>query len=89
MIMIEPSTHAKIATGPAMWVALNAPNSHPEPMIEPTPAKSRPTGPTCRRSPLVASSAAYSTRRSESALVDTAIVTHLLAWGVDPHVRWH
>ncbi len=66
MTMIEPSSQAKIAMGPAMWVALNAPNSQPEPMIEPTPANSRPTGPTCRRRPLVASSAAYSTRNPES-----------------------
>jgi hypothetical protein len=56
--MTEPSSQAKIATGPAMWVALNAPNNHPDPMIEPTPANSRPTGPTCLRRPLVASSAA-------------------------------
>jgi hypothetical protein len=49
-------SRTKIATGPAIRVALNAPNSQPDPMMEPTPAKSRPTGPRWRFSPLVASS---------------------------------
>jgi hypothetical protein len=57
MIMTAPMTHEKIATGPAIAEALNAPNNQPDPMIEPTPAKSSPIGPTCRFRPLVASSA--------------------------------
>ena len=36
MIMTAPMTHEKIAAGPAMADAFSAPNSHPEPMIEPT-----------------------------------------------------
>ena len=37
--------HEKIAAGPAIAAAFIAPNSQPEPMIDPTPAKSRPTVP--------------------------------------------
>jgi hypothetical protein len=40
-----------IAAGPAIWDAVSAPKSHPEPMIEPTPANSSPSRPTSRRSP--------------------------------------
>ena len=38
-----------IAAGPASTDALSAPKSHPDPMIDPTLAKSRPVTPTCRR----------------------------------------
>src|SRR5689334_15757308 len=40
-----------IAAGPAVIEALNAPNSQPEPMMEPMLAKRSPTTPTCRLSP--------------------------------------
>src|SRR6478735_3740949 len=48
MMRIAPKTHDRIEAGPACCEALRAPKSHPEPMIEPTLAKSRPTTPTCR-----------------------------------------
>jgi hypothetical protein len=44
--------------GPCDVGGLERAERHPDPMIEPTPANSRPTGPTCLRRPLVASSAA-------------------------------
>ncbi len=42
-------TQDRIADGPASWDAVSAPNSHPEPMIEPTLANSRPMTPMSRR----------------------------------------
>ena len=48
--MTPAMSHEKIAAGPAMTEALNAPKSQPEPMIEPTLAKSSPTTPTWRLS---------------------------------------
>ena len=39
-----------MAAGPAAWEALSAPKSQPDPMIEPTLAKSSPTTPTWRLS---------------------------------------
>ena len=47
--MIAPITHEMIAAGPASVAAVSAPNSQPEPMIEPTLAKSSPTTPMSRR----------------------------------------
>jgi hypothetical protein len=56
MIMIPPRTQERIAAGPAIVDALSAPNSQPEPMIDPTPAKSSAVRPMCRCRPLVSSS---------------------------------
>ncbi|MCW0460841.1 hypothetical protein NB717_001909 [Xanthomonas sacchari] len=44
-----PSTQAQIAPGPASPAARQAPNSQPEPMIEPRPVSIRANGPTSRR----------------------------------------
>ncbi len=41
-----PSAHETTAAGPASLEAFSAPNSHPEPMMDPTLAKSSPTTPT-------------------------------------------
>jgi hypothetical protein len=46
MIITPPRTQEMIAAGPASWEASSAPNSQPEPMIEPTPANSSPVRPT-------------------------------------------
>ena len=43
MIMTPPIAQEMIAAGPAAVDAFSAPNSQPEPMIEPTPANSSPT----------------------------------------------
>ena len=57
MIITPPRTQERIAAGPASCAdASSAPNSQPEPMIEPTPANSSPVRPTWRFSPLVSSS---------------------------------
>ena len=48
---MPPSTQDTIEAGPASFEAVSAPNSQPEPMIDPTPANSRPTRPTSRRIP--------------------------------------
>ena len=48
MIIAPPMTHERIAAGPASCEASSAPNSQPEPMIEPTPAKRSPVRPMCR-----------------------------------------
>src|SRR5207244_646328 len=45
-----PRSQEIMDAGPAIKEALSAPNSQPEPMIEPTEAKRRPTSPTSRRS---------------------------------------
>ena len=50
MIITAPMAQEKMAAGPAMADAFSAPNSQPEPMIEPTPANRRPTTPMSRRS---------------------------------------
>jgi hypothetical protein len=42
-------THDSRAAGPAIFEALSAPNSQPEPMIEPTEVNNRPTTPISRR----------------------------------------
>src|SRR6476659_4396974 len=44
-----PITQAQIAPGPARPAARQAPNSQPEPMIEPRPVSIRANGPTSRR----------------------------------------
>src|SRR4051794_40868247 len=43
-------SHEKSAAGPAITEALKAPNSHPEPIIEPIAANRSPIGPTFRLS---------------------------------------
>src|SRR5699024_9365458 len=45
-----PINQEKIAAGPACCEAYNAPNSQPDPMIEPTLVNSNPTRPMSRRS---------------------------------------
>src|SRR5919108_4332554 len=50
-IAIAPMTHEMIAAGPAVASAPCAPNSQPEPMIEPPEAHRRPMNPISRRSP--------------------------------------
>src|SRR6185437_9264583 len=44
-----PMTHAQIAPGPASMAARHAPNSQPEPMIEPSPVNISAQAPTWRR----------------------------------------
>src|SRR5689334_13860591 len=44
-----PRPHNTSAAGPAVCAADNAPKSQPEPMIDPSDAKSRPVRPTSRR----------------------------------------
>ena len=48
MIATPPMTHEMIAAGPAVWSAPCAPNSQPEPMIEPVDAHSSPMKPISR-----------------------------------------
>ena len=55
MMMNEATTQAMIADGPAIEAAVRAPNSHPEPMIEPSDDQSRPRNPTPRSSPSASS----------------------------------
>ncbi|SMG01960.1 hypothetical protein BSIN_4718 [Burkholderia singularis] len=40
--------HAQIAAGPAIFAAFQAPNSHPDPMIEPNPVSIKANGPMFR-----------------------------------------
>src|ERR1700756_4844245 len=49
MMIAAPNTHAQTAPGPAKPAAFHAPNSQPEPMIEPRPVSMRANGPTSRR----------------------------------------
>ena len=49
--MAEAMTQEKTTAGPAMTVAVRAPNSHPEPMIDPSEAHMRPRKPTSRFKP--------------------------------------
>src|SRR5215469_954642 len=49
VIIAAPSTHAQTALGPASPAARHAPNSHPDPMIEPSPVSIRAMLPTSRR----------------------------------------
>ncbi len=51
MIAAAPMTQEMIAAGPAVWSAPCAPNSHPEPMIEPVDAHSSAMNPISRFSP--------------------------------------
>jgi hypothetical protein len=51
MMMIDATTQAMIAEGPAMPPATSAPNSQPEPMIEPSELHSSPRKPTPRSRP--------------------------------------
>src|SRR5262245_31942330 len=51
MMATAPITHEMTAAGPAVARAPWAPNSHPEPMIEPPDAHSRPMKPISRRRP--------------------------------------
>ncbi len=53
----DAATHAMIADGPAIAAAASAPNSQPDPMIEPSDAHSRPRKPTPRSMPSVSSDA--------------------------------
>src|SRR5947208_15410696 len=46
-IITAPMIQEKMAAGPASPAAVIAPNSHPEPMIEPTPENSRLVVPRC------------------------------------------
>ena len=48
-ITTAPITHAQIAPGPASCAARHAPNSQPEPMIEPRPVNISAHAPTLRR----------------------------------------
>src|ERR1700729_4114343 len=48
MMIAAPSTHAHTAPGPARPAAFHAPNSQPDPMIEPRPVSIRANGPTSR-----------------------------------------
>src|SRR6185312_11833236 len=48
-ITTAPITQAQIAPGPANWAARHAPNSQPEPMMEPKPVNISATAPTSRR----------------------------------------
>src|SRR6185312_5938511 len=48
-MITAPITQAQIAPGPAICAARQAPNSQPEPMIEPRPVSIRANGPTSRR----------------------------------------
>src|SRR5258708_3275040 len=50
MTAAPPRTHEIREAGPATSEAFSAPNSQPDPMIEPTDANSSPTRPTSRRS---------------------------------------
>src|SRR6185312_17092520 len=50
IIAPPPITHDSRAAGPAIFEALSAPNSQPDPMIEPTEVNSSPTTPISRRS---------------------------------------
>ena len=51
-IMIsDAANQAMIAEGPATVAAVSAPNSHPEPMIDPSDAHSSPRNPTPRSIP--------------------------------------
>jgi hypothetical protein len=52
MIASAPMTQEMIAAGPAAASAVCAPNSQPEPMIEPVEAHSRPMNAISRRRPL-------------------------------------
>src|SRR5436190_2828707 len=45
-----PIPHEMRAAGPAKVEAVSAPNSHPDPMMDPTDVKRSPTNPTSRRS---------------------------------------
>jgi hypothetical protein len=49
VITAAPMIQAQIAPGPASCAACQAPNSQPEPMIEPRPVNIRAQGPTSRR----------------------------------------
>src|SRR5262249_15439570 len=49
VMITAPSTHAQTAPGPAIPAARQAPNSHPDPMIEPNPVSIRAMLPTSRR----------------------------------------
>src|SRR6185312_14316739 len=49
MMIAAPITQAQMAPGPAICAARHAPNSQPEPMIEPRPVSIRANGPTSRR----------------------------------------
>jgi hypothetical protein len=55
----DATTQAMIADGPAIEAAVSAPNSHPEPMIDPSYAHSRPRNPTPRSIPSPSSSATF------------------------------
>src|SRR5215471_18865056 len=48
-MIAAPSTHAQTALGPASPAARHAPNSHPDPMIEPSPVSIKAMLPTSRR----------------------------------------
>src|SRR5690242_20526184 len=96
MIRIAPNTHETIAAGPASWEALRAPNSHPDPMIEPTLAKRRPTTPTCLLRTGVSCSGLVSTVAigclsswSARCAGATMPASHLPGWGrTEPNGRW-
>ena len=51
MMMNEATTQAMIAEGPAIEAAVRAPNSHPDPISEPSDAHSSPRKPTPRSIP--------------------------------------
>ena len=57
--MIEAANQAMIADGPAIEAAVSAPNSHPDPMIEPSEAHRRPRKPTPRCIPSASSCASF------------------------------
>jgi hypothetical protein len=48
MIMMAATAHEKIAAGPASADALNAPNSQPDPMMDPIAVNFSATGPSDR-----------------------------------------
>lgn len=47
-ITTAPMIHAQIAAGPAIFAAFQAPNSQPEPIIEPSPVSINANGPMFR-----------------------------------------
>lgn len=47
-ITTAPMIHAQMAAGPAILAAFHAPNSQPDPMIEPSPVSIRANGPMFR-----------------------------------------
>src|SRR5689334_1245401 len=89
IIAAPPRTQAISADGPATADAFCAPNSQPEPMIDPTDANSRPTIPTSRWS-LCSTAAGTSPADSPTAYappLSTACTTRAAAAGAYSPMR--